>query len=803
MTKGIFSFNAPAYWAAGLQAIPLFPLTKRPILNSWSEYADKPVSLETQAEWLANNGSGNIGLVLGKASGVCVIDIDTDDQKLFEGIVSVLPPSPWARKGRKGIMLAYKFSGIPTHRIKNSSGQTIVECLSSRTQCVLPPSIHPDTKEPYVANTELYSVLDQLVALPENIEEILRNKLESLGVELSHAGWSKVTEFVSAGARDTTLTEMAGLFAYAVVRGERTLKEAVGMLRSYHSEFIEHTAGDIADIEKHVSNLIKFLERDVQEKGKVLPKDWDAGLSDVDKAALGVTLGKDDTEWTYDELVEFLRAAFEKDLKGQARSAAVEDVLLRISKSPGLSKIDEDRILKYIVDVSGIGVTISTYRARLKELRQGDIAGNDHSEIARAVQKDYEQYNLIRYSGGRFMKWGGSHWVVLDTAHIMAHISGRYGHLQAAKKHNDISGIVKILGFLLAQPIRTEEIEGVNFANGFLTPELKLVPHNPNYGMTYTLPFRYMPELSGRFPLFERFMYTSWGRDVDYGQKMDALQEALAVTLFGKGSDYQKAILLHGAPNSGKTQLLRIVQSLVPEEARCALPPEVWNDKFMSIMMYSKVLNVAGELSEKRINGQIFKDIIDGSERPAQYKGQQIFQMKPELTHWFASNHLPKSDDTSFGFIRRWLMLSFHYPVPHDKVERGLGDRISAEEREAIVAWCVQAMPRMKKSHNYTVPSSHVLLTKEFANVNNSVRMFLTNSGKCHFGVENGFTTESKAFNSYWSWCSASGGSKPVALPKFRAMMRELQGELDMEVEVSQSPNGGTEAVFKRMTITG
>lgn len=799
----IFSDNAQAYWDSGLQVIPLYPKSKRPIMTDWSRFADKVVDERERAEWLTEHSAANIGLVLGPASGVCVIDIDTEDDVLFKAIVSVLPPSPWARRGRKGVMLAYKYTGIKTHRVKNASGQTLVECLSARTQCVLPPSIHPDTGLAYTDNIELWKVVGELGVLPDNIEEILRKKLQDCGVELSHAGWSKVTDFVSAGARDTTLTEMAGLFAFAVVRGERTLKEAIGMLRSYYAEFIEKTAGDLADIEKHVSNLIKFLERDVKEKGKILPPNWDAGLSAEDKVTLGIELGKDDTEWTFDEIIQYLNKEFENDVRGQARAEVVERVLKRIAKSPGLNRVDEERILKYVNDVSGMGVSIATYKGRLRELRQGDVVGNDHSEIARAVLKDLEQTNLLRFIGSKFIKWAGSHWVEMPVTFIQAHISTHYGHLAACKKANDIAGVVKILAFLCEQTICKERIKGVNFANGFLTEELQLMPHNPDYGMVYTLPFRYVPESAGKFEQFKTFLERSWGPDHDYRMKLEALQEVLCVTLFGLGAKFQRAVLLHGAPKSGKTQLLRIVECLVPKEARCSLPPDGWNDKFLPAVMHGKILNVCGELSERRkIDGQIFKDIIDGSERSAQYKGQQIFSMKPELTHWFASNHLPRSEDTSRGFIRRWLMLTFHYPVSDANIQLDIGDKIAAEERESIVAWASQAMIRLKQKSHYTIPPSHDLLCMEFANLNNSVRMFLTESGKCHFNVKEGLTQENKLYNAYWAWCSASGGSKPVQLPKFRTMMREMKEEFKMNITQSQTANGGVECLFHGMTVS-
>src|SRR5687768_13535401 len=558
----IFAEHAPAYHAAGLSAIPLYPREKRPCINAWQSYADTVVDAETSQEWIKDFPNGNIGLALGKASNLIMIDIDTDDPKIYNAIMSVLPPSPWHRLGKKGMMLAYRWTPLKTCRVKNMSGETMVEILSSRTQCVLPPSIHPDTGEAYQSNSNLLDVLPLLVTLPEDIEARLRQAITDAGVTLSHSGWTKVTEYVSPGSRDTTLTEMAGLFAYAILRGERTLKEAIGMLRSYHSEFIENTSGDIVPCEKHIDNLVRFLHRDVLDKGKILPIGWDDGLDEEDLKNLGVTLTNEETEWDFDTILNYLQEQFESNGRnGKAKADAVERVLAKMSKSSQLTKIDIDRILKYIVDVSHLGVTIPTLRGRLKELKAGDVLGQDHSEIARAVIRDLEELGLFRFHGEKFMKWAGSHWEEHDKNLVRIHISSQYGHLQACRKSSDINGVLNVVSYLLPSGIQTQQVRGVNFSNGFLTQEMKLIAHSPAYGMTYTLPFRYMPDEAGRFPQFSEFLHHCWGHDPDFDHKVLALQEAMCVTLFGLGSEFQRAILLHGAPSSGKTQLLRIVDS--------------------------------------------------------------------------------------------------------------------------------------------------------------------------------------------------------------------------------------------------
>lgn len=787
--SGIFALNAPEYYAHGLQVIPLYEREKKPIPSKWSMFSNEAVSETQQREWLSKHPHGNMGLVLGEKSGVVCIDIDTDDPDLFNAILSVLPPSPWMRRGKKGVMLAFKYSSaIRTFRVKRLTGEMIVECLGKGTQCVMPPSIHPETGQAYSANTLLYNVMEKLQFLPEDIETRLRAALTDKGVELSHSGWSRVTDFVSPGSRDTTLTEHAGLFAYAVVRGERTLKEAIGMLIAFNETFVEKVAGDEVDINKHIGNLIKFLHRDVLDKNKSLPKGWDKGYTEQELRDLGVTLDAvEHTEWEFEQARDYLLSVFEEARPGSRdRVEAVEIVLEKMSKSPNLSKIDEDRILTYIMDVSGIGVKLSTLRNRLKELRLGDVKGDDHSEIARAMLDDLQQYMTIRYHNENFWKWEGSHWSILERNEIKAKISQNYGTLQACRKDNDIKGILNVMSYICEQGIQKKAVPGVNFANGFLTEDLTLQPHDKDYGMTYTLPFRYLPEKAGDFLRFDKFLQQCWGHDEDYEEKKQALREALAVTLFGRGSTYQRAILLHGAPRSGKSQLMRIVQVLVPDEGKCSVAPDQWGERFPPAMIANKILNICGELSEnKLIPGQKFKDIVDGSTMSGEFKNGQIFTFAPFATHWFASNHFPKSTDTSSGFTRRWLVLHFSRPVQADERIADIGDLIAAEEKEAIVAWAVQAILPLKERAEFTLPKSHSQVMYQISNLNNSVLFFLNECNKVKFekGSEIG---EMKLYNAYWNFCATVGGMKSVQAPKFRSMLQELQTELPFTMEMRE-----------------
>lgn len=807
MNEPLFSIHAPAYLAAGMPVIPLYSREKKPCVMDWSRFHNTLPDEATQQSWLTQYPAGNMGLALGEASGVMMLDIDSDSEDVTNAILRAVPPSPWHRRGKKGVMLAYRYRPIKTFRVKQVSGAMVVECLSSRTQCVLPPSIHPDTQLPYTSNCDLLSVRQALHELPDNIEEILRAAVKAAGVELSHSGWSRVTDYVSAGSRDTTLTELAGLFAYAVTRGERTLKEAIGMLASYHAEYVETVSGDAVDLQKHISNLIRFLHRDVIDRGKVLPIGWDKGYTPEELVNLGINIGDDHIEWSFAEIMEYLAKEMEANAEADKRSELIERILKKVARSPSLSTLDEERILQFIRSTSGLAIGIAVLKRRLKELRAGGVEGNDHSEIAQATIKDFEQHTLLRMGAGQLHKWGGSHWVPLNNGAIERHVSTHYGHLPACKRNSDMIGITKLISTLvpfgLQDPTKAH-LNGINFSNGFLTSELTLLPHDPGYGMTYTLPFRYVPEDAGKALQFEEFLFRCWGRDEDFEQKVQSLREAMAATLFGMGARFQKAILLHGAPKSGKTQLLRILESMLPASARCSVPPNEWNDKFLPAQMHNRVLNICGELSDRSpIDGQTFKDIIDGSERSVQHKNLPIFTMKPLCSHWFASNHMPKTRDTSSGFIRRWLFFTFHYPVSDSDIKLDVGDQIAASEREAISAWAIGGLKGLIERGKYTLPASHTQIVHEFANLNNSVRYYLLQSNKVKLDVVDGHVTETKMFNSYWAFCMGAGSQKPVPVTQFRAMMRELQSELKFKLKIAESRFGGSEALYENVSVIG
>lgn len=333
----------------------------------------------------------------------------------------------------------------------------------------------------------------------------------------------------------------------------------------------------------------------------------------------------------------------------------------------------------------------------------------------------------LRHDQGSFWQWNGSCFGQLDDHEIYEIIASTVKGNLLAKRHNDYAAIDKTVSVLSRLPLDDNPELGINFSNGFLDVNLRLHEHSPTFGKTFTMPFNYVPARRHECHRFLGMLEAAWGDDKDYQQKVDSLQEVMAATMFGIAPEYQRAVLLSGREKTGKSQVLEILRAMMPANAVCVLPPHKWGERFGLTAMVGKVFNVCGELPEDAmISGERFKGIVCGEPQDCEYKGKDSFSFAPHAAHWFASNHLPRSKDSSGGFTRRWLILEFGRQVPNTERVINFHEVVVAEEREAIAAWAVEGLARLRQQKEYTLPASHLRLENAVLLSNNSVAAFLS-----------------------------------------------------------------------------
>jgi P4 family phage/plasmid primase-like protien len=786
----IFKDFAPLYWAAGIPVMPLKRWNspgkgagKAPILNEWTQYGEFMPSEAIRRSWLHTYPDSNIGLPFGEASGLCAIDIDTEDQAQIDAILAALPPSPWKRVGQKGMGLIYRWQGQPNFKLRDGDNQSIVEFLGKGNQMVLPPSIHPKTERPYVSDTNLWEVLGKIQVLPTDIERVLRQALGDLpGLTIAQTGRSAPLDVVPQGERDIQMVRHAGYLA-RVVRGidkavRFTLVEAMNHMRHWVENFTATSSGDDMDPEKGVAKLVEFLLRDV-EGGSTLPNGWDDGLTDDQRAhpAIAAMIEKNLVQrWSIEKATDWLDAHMVHEPSIDRTVEIVDELIGLLAADENFSEANMKVMAgKIFARTKDVGYAKADLKADFKAARKGDVdIAEDHAAIARQVIEEIGRGGELRHDQGLFWQWNGAHFKSLDDEAIQREVAERVKGNLLARRHNDYVAITKTIAMLCRAPLANELEDGINFANGFLDTNLVLHDHSPKYGKTFTMPFNYIPERAAECHKWLEYLERSWGDDPDYTEKVMALQEAFAATMFGIATKFQRAFLLHGKAGSGKTQALEVLRAMMPPAATCSVPPTLWSERFQMAPMVGKSLNVCGELPEEAtIGGRAFKEIVEGTEQNTEFKGGAIFPFKPKAAQWFGSNHLPRSRDTSRGFVRRWLIFDFLRVVPDAEKIVDFYKILVAEEREAIAAWAAQGLKRLLAKGDYTQPASHIMRLNQVARANNSVAAFIQSSDKVET-IEGGKADLTALFDQYIDFMKNVARGYGVTYERFMQMTDEL-----------------------------
>lgn len=177
----------------GIRIIPIRPGSKRPAIKNWEDHCERDTLEEEVDHWIDNIPGAGIGLACGT---LVAVDVDTNDLAIIAAVESVIGHSPVKRFGSKGYAaIFHKPYFVRIRRVKWYSGQSVVlELIGFGGQVVLPPTIHPDTNEPYrwIGSEGLDSIdMDDLPRLNWDVDDKLTEALAPLGVTKGKGGKSK------------------------------------------------------------------------------------------------------------------------------------------------------------------------------------------------------------------------------------------------------------------------------------------------------------------------------------------------------------------------------------------------------------------------------------------------------------------------------------------------------------------------------------------------------------------------------------------------------------------------------------
>lgn len=228
--------------------------------------------------------------------------------------------------------------------------------------------------------------------------------------------------------------------------------------------------------------------------------------------------------------------------------------------------------------------------------------------------------------------------------------------------------------------------------NGVITrkPYHKLLPKSPVWGMTYTLNVNWLPKDKVNPSHVWEFL-----QSLVEVEDVKPLVQYPASALFN-GKHCYKSHMLVGRGANGKSTYLRFLTSFFGDQNISSLSlHEMCNEKFKRAELVGRIMNICGDLPKKPVkNSDEYKKITGRDPVTVDRKYGQPFQFVNSAVMIFAANELPKVEDDSDGWWRRWDIIQF----PHQfKVNPSFEDGIMTDaNREAFLHMILRAMDEIE-----------------------------------------------------------------------------------------------------------
>jgi hypothetical protein len=135
---------------------PVLPGTKACRIKNW-QLPDPQIRAATRQGWLDTIGHFGIGLLMGSplSDGTRLGALDVDRNEYTNLARTLLRSAVCGRVGEKGAVFFVRVRGDlgnPEFRVAGPEGKAwgkVAECLFVKKLCVIPPTIHPNTHQPY------------------------------------------------------------------------------------------------------------------------------------------------------------------------------------------------------------------------------------------------------------------------------------------------------------------------------------------------------------------------------------------------------------------------------------------------------------------------------------------------------------------------------------------------------------------------------------------------------------------------------------------------------------------------------
>ncbi len=266
-------------------------------------------------------------------------------------------------------------------------------------------------------------------------------------------------------------------------------------------------------------------------------------------------------------------------------------------------------------------------------------------------------------------------------------------------------------------------LDRVSVLNGILDISSgKLEPHSPDFLSPVQINAAWEP--GAECPIIDRFVQQVFPDDA--GELFYQLAGLYALP----DTRQQKAVMLLGSGSNGKSLTLALLQEFLGPQNVSALPlHEFAENRYAAAELRDKLFNFSSDLPDRAVRDTaLFKRIVDGrlSTIHARRTYGKPFAFRPFVRLIFSANRVPESADTSYGYLRRWLIVPFDAELHDDDRDPFLIEKLTTpEELSGLLNHAVSAYRHLLNRGRLIESHSMLNAKARFNALSDPTRLFL------------------------------------------------------------------------------
>lgn len=400
----------------------------------------------------------------------------------------------------------------------------------------------------------------------------------------------------------------------------------------------------------------------------------------------------------------------------------------------------------------------STKRYKAKEPVQDDVSKNPYllynkdggvvGVNARAIVDSFVEGGLVFVLGGEAYLYENGVYTP-QSSKVRQQIQEKI----AMDKYITAPKIMEIFR-LLIDDVRLQKTDAelnpnkklINFQNGVWDIEKgELLPHSPAYFQTLQIPHRIGKYTKFKNTRFYNFMMKTRLPKDDIKMILDYMAYSLTLE-----NGLKTFMCLYGKSNTGKSVLLRFMESLVGKSNVSALSMHELSQRFYPAQLHNTLLNSCGDNGSLPLSSiENLKKITGGDPIMHEHKGKEPFFFTPFCKLIFSFNQLPlQLEEKSNAFYERMRILYMNTPIKlSEDYVKSLWSENSIEE---LIPFLLKRLPL--KTVRHTLQSD--IQVENLRRDSDSLYAFLKD--RCTIG-DGERIEKSVLFDSYVEYCADNG----------------------------------------------